>query len=69
MSDVAEVRGMNEQTEDRLLKAENLAKALDGVSVAAIRRWTIEGCPVVKIGRLRRYRLNDMLAWLEQRAA
>ena len=50
----AEVRGTDERTEERLLKAENLAKALDGVSVAAIRRWTMEGCPTVKLGRLRR---------------
>lgn len=62
MNDEAEVRG------ERLFTAEKLAQTLD-CSLAAIRRWTLEGCPVVRLGRLRRYRLNDMLAWLEQRAA
>ena len=63
MSDIAEVQGMEE-----LLKAEKLAKTLD-CSVAAVRRWTLEGCPVVKISRLRRYKLAEMLRWLEQREA
>ncbi len=66
MSDIAEVRGMNERIEERLLKAEKLAEILD-CSVAVIRRWTIEGCPTVRLGRLRRYRLNALLEWLEKR--
>ena len=68
MNGEVEVRGMEVRIEKKLLKAEKLAEAVD-CSVAAVRRWTLEGCPVVKLGRLRRYRLEDMLRWLEQRAA
>jgi phage terminase Nu1 subunit (DNA packaging protein) len=61
------MRGDTHVTE--LFTAEELQGILKLKSIAAVRRWTVEGCPVIKLGRLRRYRLEDMLRWLEQRAA
>jgi len=33
-----------------------------------IRRWTMQGCPHHKMGRLTRYYESEVLMWLEERA-
>jgi len=48
------------------LTAQELTKILK-VKLETVRYWTAMGCPVVKLGRLRRFRLNELLAWLEKR--
>jgi hypothetical protein len=67
MSDGAEVQGRDEERRYAMLgdihateffTAEEIQGILKLKSVAAVRRWTLEGCPVVKVGRLRRYRLS-----------
>jgi excisionase family DNA binding protein len=35
---------------------------------STIRRWTSQGCPHRKFGRLTRYEEGEVLAWLETRA-
>ena len=52
--------------ERRILKAPTLAKQLD-VPVSTIRFWTREGCPCLRVGRLRRFELEPVLKWLEER--
>jgi excisionase family DNA binding protein len=48
----------------RLLDAAALARALT-VSQATVRAWTSRcDIPCIRIGRLVRYRLDDVLAWL-----
>lgn len=49
-----------------LKSAKEVAKVL-GVSLAAVRAWTLDGCPVQKVGRLRRYVLPKLLHWLQQK--
>lgn len=49
-----------------LKSAEEVARVL-GVSLAAVRAWTLAGCPVQKVGRLRRYVLPKLLHWLQQK--
>jgi phage terminase Nu1 subunit (DNA packaging protein) len=49
-----------------MLTAEELARELK-VKVAAIRKWQRAGIPFVPVGRLRRYHLNDAIAWLQER--
>jgi excisionase family DNA binding protein len=51
-----------------LLTAKELASALK-VSLAAVRAWTRQGIPYEPIGRLCRYRLETVLAWLRERDA
>ena len=51
-----------------LLTASELAQFLK-VTTAAIRKWSTDGCPRVPLGtRLVRFRLNDVLNWLEARS-
>lgn len=51
------------------LTAEELAKTLK-CSKAAVRKWTLAGMPVKKLGgRLVRFDLAAALQWLEQRGA
>lgn len=41
-----------------------------GVSVRTVERWTREGMPAARwSSRLYRYRLPEVMAWLERRAA
>jgi excisionase family DNA binding protein len=49
-----------------LLTAKELASALK-VSLAAVRAWTRQGIPYVPCGRLRRFVLGEVLAWLRER--
>jgi len=49
-----------------MLTATELAKELK-VSLAAVRLWQRHGLPCVPVGRLRRYRLDDVLRWFQQR--
>jgi hypothetical protein len=49
-----------------LLTATELARAL-GCSVAAVRAWQQKGIPHVRVSRLRRYRLPEVLHWLRLR--
>ena len=51
-----------------LLTARELAAALK-VSLAAVRTWQREGIPHEPVGRLPRYRLEDVQVWLRERAA
>lgn len=51
-----------------LLTADELAAALK-VKLAAIRAWQLQGIPCVPVGRLRRYRLHEVLAWHAEREA
>ena len=48
-----------------LLNANELAHAI-GVKVSTVRFWACYSTiPTVRIGRLVRYRLQDILAWIE----
>ncbi|HXH34991.1 MAG TPA: helix-turn-helix domain-containing protein [Plantibacter sp.] len=50
---------------DRLLEAKEVAELLS-VPVSWVRESTRSGAiPVVELGRYRRYRESDVLAWLE----
>jgi hypothetical protein len=51
---------------EEFLTAEELAKQLK-VSVAAIRVWQRRGLPNLPVGRLRRYSLLEVTAWLRMR--
>jgi excisionase family DNA binding protein len=64
------MRAVNDATENRnegeLLSAERLAAKLS-VSLATVRAWTSRcDIPHLKIGRLVRYRLNDVLIWIDR---
>ena len=54
------------EEEIKMSTATELAKELK-VSVAAIRAWQRIGIPYIPVGRLRRYCLTSVLAWLRQR--
>ena len=49
-----------------LLTAEQLAAALQ-ISIPTVRFWQQQGIPFQPVGRLRRYRLEEVLAWLQHR--
>jgi excisionase family DNA binding protein len=51
---------------DPLLTADELAARLR-VSVAAVRRWTIDGVPYVAAGRRRLFTAEAALEWLGKR--
>lgn len=53
---------------ERLLSAEELSEVLS-VAVKTVRKWRHEGdIPAIKLGkRLVRYRLGDVLKWLNNR--
>jgi excisionase family DNA binding protein len=53
---------------NELLTASEAAAKLK-VSKASLRAWTLAGCPAVRIGRLRRFVLQDLAPWLEEREA
>ncbi len=55
-------------TTDEFLTAEELAAKLK-IKVRSVRAWTAQGMPSVPAGRLRRYVLNECLAWLRAREA
>ncbi len=48
------------------LKADELGEEV-GCSVAAIRKWTLDGMPYEPAGRLRFYDLEKVCAWLRAR--
>ena len=54
--------------ERELLKAGEVGDRL-GVSEAAVRKWAVEGLPALRIGRLRRYKLEEVIGWLQEREA
>jgi excisionase family DNA binding protein len=49
-----------------MLTADELAQALK-CSKAAVRAWTRQGMPSEPCGRLRRFLLDDVRAWLRKR--
>jgi phage terminase Nu1 subunit (DNA packaging protein) len=53
--------------QEEILTADEFAKKAK-VSKAAVRRWTCEGMPCLRLGgRLVRFEFGKALAWLEQR--
>jgi excisionase family DNA binding protein len=60
---------MTDPLQDCSLKSIDEAAKVLGVSKAALRAWTLAGCPVVRLGRLRRFILPELVAWLERREA
>jgi phage terminase Nu1 subunit (DNA packaging protein) len=51
-----------------ILTAGRLAVALK-IKLPTVRKWQTEGLPYLAAGRLRRYRLEAVVAWLDQREA
>lgn len=50
-----------------ILTAQELAKKLK-VSLPAVRRWTLDGMPCMRLGgRLVRFELEKALAWLQRK--
>jgi excisionase family DNA binding protein len=50
-----------------MLSAEEAAKVL-GVSVWTVRQWSsMRKLPFYKVGRLTKYKVGDLEAWLEQK--
>jgi predicted DNA-binding transcriptional regulator AlpA len=60
--------GSVNDTVERLLNERDVAFII-GLSVASVRRWRAlnEGPKYIKIGWSVRYKLHDLLAWLESR--
>lgn len=58
-----------ETTNEQLMGTEGVAAYLD-VPIATVRKWRYEGTGPrgIKVGRLVRYRREDVDAWLELRA-
>lgn len=52
---------------ERRLNYEELAERLN-CKPCTIRKWTLEGCPTIRVGRVARYYESQVVAWLEQRA-
>lgn len=57
--------GENE-TKESFLSAKSVARTLD-VPLPTVRFWTRIGMPCHRFGRLTRYRLSAVVAWLEER--
>lgn len=53
---------------NNLLNTPQLSQYLN-VTQKTIYVWRKEGMPTVKIGRYYRYKLDDVMAWLEKRSA
>lgn len=53
--------------DEELLTAQELAGRTKA-SVSGVRKWTAQGMPHQAVGRLKRYRLREALAWLQSRA-
>jgi len=51
-----------------ILTAHGLAAALK-IKLPTVRKWQSEGLPYLAAGRLRRYRLEEVVAWLQEREA
>lgn len=50
----------------KLLTSAELAAEL-GVSITTVRRLIAAGMPALRLGRIYRFRLEQVLAWLERR--
>lgn len=48
------------------ITADELARELR-ISVACVRAWTRQGAPFLPVGRLRRYKIGEVVEWLKQR--
>lgn len=59
------------EDQDRLLTQPELCALLGGIPPRSVRKWTAEGNgpPVLRLGKYVRYRLSDVRAWLDTKAA
>lgn len=55
-----------DETREPYLSAKSVARTLD-VPLPTVRFWTRIGMPCHRFGRLTRYRLSTVVAWLEER--
>lgn len=50
---------------DKLLSTKELSEYL-GLSRMTLSRWRSEGLPFIKIGKQVRFKLDDVMKWIEQ---
>ncbi|MBL8926337.1 MAG: helix-turn-helix domain-containing protein [Pseudonocardia sp.] len=59
------------EDQDRLLTQSELCALLGGIPARSVRKWTAEGTGprAIRLGKYVRYRLSDVRAWIDAKAA